>query len=347
MIDKSQKSTPRLVTLILFAYNQESYVSEAIQSALNQDCDNLEIILSDDCSSDNTFIIMKKMAEAYIGKHSVKARQQSENKGLVNHVIEASRCASGEFLVLAAGDDISYPNRARRLYEYWREYRCSCINSRYDEIDVQGQKLRDNVRWGICKDTQRIFKNSRIAVTKNGIAANTVGFSAAYPREFWANLPLSSKRLMIEDGLATCLINCQGGQIHTVEESLLSYRIHEKSLSNRVNSLNRDSIIRRENRINNGAHDIISRVDYIFMLNDKGVIYLDTTDKVMLGREKHYGEILYEFWNLRYFERLMRILKSKSIRELSFVVPRCFGLEVFKGAKIFIGKLSNFIKLEF
>ena len=48
-----------LVSYVLTAYNIESFIEESVKCAFEQDYENLEIILSDDCSSDHTFDIMK------------------------------------------------------------------------------------------------------------------------------------------------------------------------------------------------------------------------------------------------------------------------------------------------
>lgn len=76
-----------LVTYIVVAYNQEQLVREAVQSAFAQNYTPLEIILSDDCSSDRTFDIMQELALNYEGRHSVKVVQNSENLGLFDHII--------------------------------------------------------------------------------------------------------------------------------------------------------------------------------------------------------------------------------------------------------------------
>jgi len=75
-----------LVTFALFAYNQEKYIREAVDVAFSQTYQPLEIILSDDCSSDRTFEIMQEMAAAYVGPHDVRVRQSEVNRGLIDHV---------------------------------------------------------------------------------------------------------------------------------------------------------------------------------------------------------------------------------------------------------------------
>ncbi len=60
-----------LITFALFAYNQENHIEEAVQGAFSQTYSQLEIVLSDDCSTDRTFEIMERMANAYQGPHKI------------------------------------------------------------------------------------------------------------------------------------------------------------------------------------------------------------------------------------------------------------------------------------
>lgn len=66
---------------------------------------------------------MQEMAESYRGSHEVVVRKSEENIGTLAHVIEVARIASGKILVVAAGDDISEPNRCRRLFDALQEPR--------------------------------------------------------------------------------------------------------------------------------------------------------------------------------------------------------------------------------
>ncbi|WP_164920656.1 glycosyltransferase family 2 protein [Thermosynechococcus vestitus] len=108
-----------LVTFAVFAYNQEKYIREAVEDAFAQTYSPLEIILSDDCSSDGTFEIMKQMACEYRGPHRVLVRQSELNFGTALHVSAVAKMACGELLVVAAGDDVSFPHRVEMLVEKW------------------------------------------------------------------------------------------------------------------------------------------------------------------------------------------------------------------------------------
>jgi glycosyltransferase involved in cell wall biosynthesis len=112
------------VTILFLAYNQQDFVVEAAESCLNQLGEPLEIILSDDCSNDDTFVILQKIACSYSGPHQVIVRQNSRNLGIADHYNTLVELAQGRLLITAAGDDISYPERAQTLYKAWQESGC-------------------------------------------------------------------------------------------------------------------------------------------------------------------------------------------------------------------------------
>lgn len=108
-----------LITFALFAFNQEKYICEAVEGAFSQTYERLEIILSDDCSSDRTFEIMQEMAAQYRGPHRVLVRRNTFNLGTALHAQSAFSESSGALLVVAAGDDISAPERVEVLFQAW------------------------------------------------------------------------------------------------------------------------------------------------------------------------------------------------------------------------------------
>lgn len=108
-----------LVTFAVFAYNQEKYIREAVEGAFAQTYSPLEIILSDDCSTDRTFEIMEEMARAYRGPHLVKVRRGEINLATALHVSAVSNIAKGSLFVVAAGDDISERQRCDIIVDNW------------------------------------------------------------------------------------------------------------------------------------------------------------------------------------------------------------------------------------
>ncbi|WFM69998.1 glycosyltransferase family 2 protein [Halomonas sp. CKK8] len=104
-----------LVTFALFAYNQEEYIREAIEGAFSQTYEPLEIILSDDCSTDRTYEIMQEMAANYVGPHKLRVRRNDINQGLANHINVLLENASGEYISWIGGDDVALQNKVEEL----------------------------------------------------------------------------------------------------------------------------------------------------------------------------------------------------------------------------------------
>jgi len=106
-----------LITFSVTSYNQEDYIKEAILGAFSQGYAPLEIILSDDCSIDDSFKIMRQLAEEYTGPHRILLNKNNETLGIAAHTNKIIEMAHGEIIVFADGDDVSLPNRSLRSYE--------------------------------------------------------------------------------------------------------------------------------------------------------------------------------------------------------------------------------------
>lgn len=91
-----------LVTIMIPTYNQGKFVHRAIESALRQDYPNLEVIVSDDCSPDNTPEVVKRYQTdprfSYFRNETNIGRIQNYRKLLQHH-------ASGEWVIMCDGDD--------------------------------------------------------------------------------------------------------------------------------------------------------------------------------------------------------------------------------------------------
>ncbi|MGC1496045.1 MAG: glycosyltransferase family 2 protein [Sulfitobacter sp.] len=122
-------------SFILVSYNQQDTVAESARAVLAQDCSPLQIILSDDASTDKTFDVLKEVAASYSGPHSVQVRQNPHNLGVNKHMSCAIELAECDFLIWSAGDDVSVPQRARTILKAYEETKAKLIFS-----DAQTQR---------------------------------------------------------------------------------------------------------------------------------------------------------------------------------------------------------------
>jgi len=132
-------AAPR-ASLLLLAYNQERFAAEAARSCLAQASEPLEIVFSDDASSDRTHEILRSVAADYRGPHRVVVRRNETNLGITGHYNRLIEASSGELLITAAGDDTAHPDRAARLLAAWDATggRADLISSHVVDVDAEG-----------------------------------------------------------------------------------------------------------------------------------------------------------------------------------------------------------------
>lgn len=142
------------LSFVVMAYNQERFIRDAIAGAFAQDHPDLEIVLTDDCSTDATFAIMQEMAAAYTGPHTVVLNRNDRNLGLIGHVNRLFNLATCEYLIYAAGDDISEPHRASAIAEVIARDRSLLVHSNVTDMDEAGlplEKQRERTRHEVLE----------------------------------------------------------------------------------------------------------------------------------------------------------------------------------------------------
>lgn len=134
-------SNSNLVTFALFAYNQERFIAEAVRGALAQTYSPLEIILSDDCSADRTFDLIRQEVSGYRGPHEIRLNRNETNLGFASHINRVMEMARGQLIVAAGGDDVSLPDRVEKLFAAYASSngRAMSLYSNATVINEEGQ----------------------------------------------------------------------------------------------------------------------------------------------------------------------------------------------------------------
>ena len=93
-----------LVSICIFSYNHESFISEALDSFLVQETDfPFEIIIDDDCSTDETQNIIRTYMKRY--PTLINANLRDENVGIVSNEISSLKRSRGVYIAICEGDD--------------------------------------------------------------------------------------------------------------------------------------------------------------------------------------------------------------------------------------------------
>lgn len=204
-------------TALLFCFNQERFVRDAVRDLLAQDLEGLEILLSDDCSTDNSYAIIEEEAQRYKGPHKVLVNRMPYNLGLNRHINFLLGKASGDVLIPFAGDDRFKPCRARRLMERIEADGSLLAHSRAEFIDES------------CNPVPPMHTDATLYVTDDlrTIARSKglfIGATAAWRREIFSKYgPLPE-----EEAYEDLILGFRGAlesRISFIPEPLVQYRV--------------------------------------------------------------------------------------------------------------------------
>ena len=213
-----RSTDPPLVSFVLLGYNQAEFARAAIEAAFAQDYPNLEIVLSDDCSTDETFRIMCELSGGYSGLHRIVLNRNPSNRKIGGHMNAVHRIACGDLIVIAACDDVSLPNRTSRIVERWLKTgrRAGVIHSSCSTIDQHGHRLRELA----CPCLHELKSLSATA----GRNAFAIGATAAWSRELFGLFGDLREDVMHEDCALTFRSLLAGLEVAYIDEPLVLYR---------------------------------------------------------------------------------------------------------------------------
>ncbi len=120
------------VSVLIPSYNQESVIEQTVLSALTQNYDNLEVVVSDDASIDGTPQILREIQGKY--PERLKLFLHQTNVGVTkNHTRGLLEC-SGDFIAFQDGDDLFLPEKIKKQVEFMLKHPDCTISSH--DVDV-------------------------------------------------------------------------------------------------------------------------------------------------------------------------------------------------------------------
>lgn len=317
-----------LISYVISCYNQSTFIAAAIHSAFAQSYEPLEIIISDDCSSDDSWDAILSCVSSYQGSHQVIIRQTKSNLGTYGHLLDIVSASSGELIVFACGDDVSKPERVDVLYKKWALTGAWALDSRYDLIDEKDRVLLANQYSDTLRSSNLNLR--RYFLYEDGPVYIVHGASAAYDRRIFNYAPHSSDRILSEDGVLSILLNvCRKKAVH-VDQSLLFYRMHDDAISNNKDvSILSLKVIRELMAIDQ------RRASHLY-LRERLLIDIASrcrpTDRSLIVSVVHDNYILQlarSQWHiLGLKERWNALLTARRLNQVGYLLPCVLGTEI-------------------
>lgn len=219
----SENKNP-LVSIVIPCYNHAQYVQETIQSVIDQDYENIELIIIDDGSKDNSVDVIKEMISACEKRFVRFEFRHRQNKGLCATLNEALEWCEGDYLSCIASDDIMLQDKT--------SYQVSYLNANKKAIGVFGgiyilDDAKGNIKTSLRKARRNNFND--IFTYKHHLPAPTQMLRSAAVRDVGGY----REDLIIEDWSMWIFLTEHGGTLDYVEKIFTKYRRHSGNLSGR------------------------------------------------------------------------------------------------------------------
>ncbi len=203
----------QLISIGLATYNGEKYLAEQLDSIFSQTYKNIEVVVTDDGSTDKTVEILEIYAKAYGLKYFVNEK----NIGFVKNFEKVISLCTGEYIALADQDDVWKKDKLMMLYNNIGD--AILIHSDAELIDASGRRLSSSYTKAANKVLR---KNSFEYFFNNDVTGCTVLFKKKLLHSL---LPFPQNVLVHDWWLAICA--CKNGDIKYLDEPLIFYRQHE------------------------------------------------------------------------------------------------------------------------
>jgi len=287
------------ITLALFAYKQEDFVRDAIAGAFAQTYSPLTIILSDDHSPDQTFPIMEEMAHQYTGPHKIVLNRNETNLGLCGHLNRVMELVDTEWVVVAAGDDISLPFRVEAT---WKAIQANpdaySIFFDLDYIRDDENNYTEFVPSPYPHTTENFIKHGWVKVAGPSHAWKMSGFNTFGP------IP---SNVTSEDSVIPFRSTLLGKVVY-VREKAVKYRLHFSSISTMGRRLQDPKQFKSDRlRVIGWRTPVFDcYLRDLQMAKHLGIISAEDCDKHVkaLSKQKRKLEIYMRAWQGPYFSRI-------------------------------------------
>lgn len=205
-----------LVSIITPTYNCADYIERTIESVQKQTYENWEMIIVDDCSTDETKKIVERISEK---DNRVKYYCLEKNSGAAVARTRAMQLASGDYMAFLDSDDIWMPNKLEMQLIFMKNNNYSFTATAYEQIDEDDNLLGKTINVPKKVDYNRLLLDCPVG-------NSTVMYSVKNMGKF--EVPNIRKRN--DDALWLTMLKKEK-YIHGMPDVLMRYRIRKNSIS--------------------------------------------------------------------------------------------------------------------
>ena len=209
------------VDILLAAYNGEKYLEEQIKSILAQTYEDFQLIISDDCSTDNTVKIIKKIKDKRL-----KLFNQKKNLGFNKNFEFLCSKATSEFVMIADQDDVWMKDKVAKMLNKIEEEESALVYCDMKVVDADLNQIYSSFHEHTKKSKQcQKYNDFELLKIENVISGSSIITKLDVIRKA---MPFVCNKAIIYDYWLS-LIASQYGRICYLDETLQLYRQHENN----------------------------------------------------------------------------------------------------------------------
>ena len=213
------KKTSPLVSVVLPVYNAGQYLKDSITSILNQSYSNLEVIICDDASTDQSLAVIQSFTD-----ERITVIKHSTNRGLVATLNESIQAAAGTYIARMDNDDIAHPERLAKQLSYLELHpEIALVGCLYARIDSKGEIIKidpvvtTSAEVALALGVKNCFCHGSVTLNRKAIPASLLKYSEKYKHA--------------EDYYLWSTFAQAGLKLANLPEVLYFWRSHESSIS--------------------------------------------------------------------------------------------------------------------
>lgn len=216
------------VSIVTPVYNVEKWIEETLDSVRAQTFPDWEMLLVEDCSTDQTVPVIEKYLER-TGEDRIRLIRQEENGGAARARNRGVQEAAGRYIAYIDADDLWEPEKLERQTAFMEERKAAFSFTGYEFADEFGKGLGKIVRVPECLNYQEALKNTTIFTS-------TVMFDTEEIPKEELEMPI----IKSEDTALWWRILRRGYLAYGLDENLVKYRRAGKTLSsNKLEAIRR------------------------------------------------------------------------------------------------------------
>lgn len=229
-----------MLSVALCTYNGETYIREQVESILNQTLPVDEIVVCDDCSTDNTLSIIESLRKGT--NADIRIHRNETNLGVCANFQKAVNLCKGDIIFLSDQDDVWHNDKVETIVNYFNHNpQTQVVFSDGQLIDGSGKAISNGTLWrcfGVNSKCLKQIENG-FGIEIFAFENRATGATMAIRRDF--EYTSSFSRFCIDDILhdgALAMFALINNQLGYINKCLIDYRIHNNQECGIGESLN-------------------------------------------------------------------------------------------------------------